>query len=98
MSNECENRTMSATAIREERQTTLPADVSEAAGLKPGDQVDWRFESGEIRGRKVVQPPRARRIVGKLIKQGDALILHADGVEVDPEAIAAAVREERDRH
>ena len=43
---------MSATVIRDKRQTTLPADVSDAAGLKPGDQVDWRFEDGEIRGRK----------------------------------------------
>jgi antitoxin component of MazEF toxin-antitoxin module len=45
---------LSATAIREKRQTTLPADVVEAAELKPGDQVDWRFENGEIRGRKLL--------------------------------------------
>jgi bifunctional DNA-binding transcriptional regulator/antitoxin component of YhaV-PrlF toxin-antitoxin module len=45
---------MSATTIREQRQTTLPAEVCEAAGLSPGDQVDWRIEDGEIRGRKLV--------------------------------------------
>jgi bifunctional DNA-binding transcriptional regulator/antitoxin component of YhaV-PrlF toxin-antitoxin module len=39
--------------IREQRQTTLPVDVCEAAGLSPGDQVDWRIEDGEIRGRKL---------------------------------------------
>jgi bifunctional DNA-binding transcriptional regulator/antitoxin component of YhaV-PrlF toxin-antitoxin module len=49
---------MSATAIREKRQTTIPEDVSQAAGLKPGDQVDWRFEDGEIRGRKLVPGKR----------------------------------------
>ena len=49
----CENPTMNATAMREKRQLTLPKDVSEAAGLKPGDEVDWRFEDGEIRGRKL---------------------------------------------
>jgi len=89
---------MSATAIGEKRQTVLPSDVSEAAGLKPGDQVDWRFEDGEIRGRKIVQAAKSRRIVGKLVKQGDALILEANGITIDPEAIGAAVREERDRH
>ena len=44
---------MNATAIRDERQTTLPVDVAEAAGLQPGDQVEWRFEGGEIHGRKL---------------------------------------------
>jgi len=47
---------MSTTAIGQERQLTLPADVSEAAGLKPGDRVEWRFEDGEIRGRKLPKP------------------------------------------
>ena len=46
---------MNATAIRDKRQITIPSDVSKAAGLKPGDQVDWRFEEGEIRGRKLKQ-------------------------------------------
>ncbi|MDB6021545.1 MAG: hypothetical protein JWQ04_1402, partial [Pedosphaera sp.] len=45
---------MSATIVREKRQTTLPADVVKAAGLHVNDQVDWRFEDGEIRGRKLV--------------------------------------------
>jgi bifunctional DNA-binding transcriptional regulator/antitoxin component of YhaV-PrlF toxin-antitoxin module len=44
---------VSATAIREKRETTIPEDVSNAAGLKPGDKIDWRFEDGEIRGRKL---------------------------------------------
>jgi bifunctional DNA-binding transcriptional regulator/antitoxin component of YhaV-PrlF toxin-antitoxin module len=32
--------TMSATAVREKFQVTLPQDVREAAGLKVNDQVD----------------------------------------------------------
>src|SRR5437870_1178808 len=93
----CESRTMSATAIREKRQTTIPEDVSSAAGLKPGDQVDWRFEDGEIRGRKLGPRAAPRRIVGKLVKRGDALVLEApEKITIDPEAIAQAVREERD--
>ncbi|HXR07078.1 MAG TPA: AbrB/MazE/SpoVT family DNA-binding domain-containing protein [Candidatus Acidoferrum sp.] len=44
---------MSATMIREERQTTLPVEVCEGVGLSPGDQVDWRIGDGEIRGRKI---------------------------------------------
>ena len=52
---------MNATAIREQRQTTLPQEVAEAAGLKPGDQVEWRFEAGEIHGRKL-QPQDERRL------------------------------------
>jgi bifunctional DNA-binding transcriptional regulator/antitoxin component of YhaV-PrlF toxin-antitoxin module len=87
---------MSATVVREKRQVTLPADVFQEAGLKVNDQVEWRFEDGEIRGRRLVHEPEPRRIVGKLVRAGDALILQANGIEVDPEDIARAVREERD--
>jgi len=71
--------------------------VSEAAGLKPGDHVEGRFEQGEIRGRKLESTP-VRHIVGKLVPDGDALVLEAEGVEIQGDAIADAVREERDRH
>jgi bifunctional DNA-binding transcriptional regulator/antitoxin component of YhaV-PrlF toxin-antitoxin module len=50
---EWENCAMSATLVREKRQTTLPADVWEAARLAPGDQVDWAFRDGVICGKKV---------------------------------------------
>jgi bifunctional DNA-binding transcriptional regulator/antitoxin component of YhaV-PrlF toxin-antitoxin module len=85
---------MSATAVKEQGQATLPADVLKAAGLKAGDQVDWRFEEGEIRGRKVATESR---IVGKLVRKNGALVCEADGFQVDPQDIARAVREERDR-
>jgi bifunctional DNA-binding transcriptional regulator/antitoxin component of YhaV-PrlF toxin-antitoxin module len=89
---------VSATAIREKRQTTLPADVSEAAGLEPGDQVDWRFEDGEIRGRKLVHHAEPKRIVRKLIMRDGELVMDTTGLIIDEDDIATAVREERDRH
>ena len=52
---------MNATAIRDKRQTTLPQEIAAAAGLKPGDQVEWRFEAGEIHGRKL-KPQNGRRL------------------------------------
>jgi bifunctional DNA-binding transcriptional regulator/antitoxin component of YhaV-PrlF toxin-antitoxin module len=49
----CKIPIMSTTLVREQRQVTLPPDVFEAAGLKIDDPVEWRFEGGEIRGRKL---------------------------------------------
>ena len=83
---------MSATAIRENWQTVLPQDVFEAAGLRPGDQIDWRFEGGEIRGRKLES---AEPIILGLKDVVEGGILPA-GWKADPIEIAAAVREERD--
>ena len=88
---------MSATAIGEKGETILPADVCEPAGLTPGDQLDWRFEDGEIRGRKLTPPSGPRRIIARLITQDGALVADTKGLTIDPEAIAKAVREERDR-
>ena len=45
---------MSATVVREKRQVTLPQEVVQATGIEVDDQVDWRFEDGEIRGKKLV--------------------------------------------
>jgi bifunctional DNA-binding transcriptional regulator/antitoxin component of YhaV-PrlF toxin-antitoxin module len=84
---------MSATAIGEERQLTLPLEVAEAAGLSAGDEVDWRFEAGEIRGRKLESP---KVIIGRLIEKGGALVLDTRGLVIDEAAIAEAVRAERD--
>jgi len=44
---------MNAGAMKKQRQVTLPLRVVEAAGLLPGDQVEWRFEDGEIHGRRL---------------------------------------------
>ena len=87
---------MSATAVREQGQATLPADILEAAGLKAGDQVDWRFEEGEIRGRKVASAAEPR-IVGRLVRKDGALVCDTDGLQIDGDDLARAVREERDR-
>lgn len=88
---------MSATVIREKRQTTLPAEVCEPAGIGVGDQVEWRFESGEIRGRKLV-PSEPRRVQARLVKRGGSMVFEARGVTIDPESIAQAVEAERESH
>ena len=59
---------MSATTVRKKNQTTLPADVLEAAGIRPKDQVDWRFEDGEIRGVKLV-PAKTENQTLTLVKK-----------------------------
>jgi bifunctional DNA-binding transcriptional regulator/antitoxin component of YhaV-PrlF toxin-antitoxin module len=89
---------MKATALRQKGQFTLPSQVVEAAGLQINDQIDWRFEDGEIRGRKLVPQSKPRRIIGKLVERGGALVLETKGFQVDPDAIAVAVRQERDSH
>ena len=83
---------MAATVVTDKRQMTLPPEVTEAAGLKPGDQVDWRFEAGELRGRKL---DRGQPITFGLSDVPAGSIL-PQGWEVDPADIAKAVREERD--
>ena len=60
---------MSATIIDQKRRMTLPESICEAAGLKPNDQVEWRVEAGEIRGRKLVpRKPRQAFPRGSLLK------------------------------
>ena len=50
---------MYATIIDKKRRMTLPEAVCEAVGLKPNDQVEWRVEAGEIRGRRLLaQKPK----------------------------------------
>jgi bifunctional DNA-binding transcriptional regulator/antitoxin component of YhaV-PrlF toxin-antitoxin module len=88
-------QTVIATAVREKRQTTLPAEVCDPAGIEPGDQIAWRFEAGEIRGRKLVLEAAAVRTVKPQIYKG---ILIMPG-EVDLDKLAEevqAARQERD--
>ena len=60
---------MSATIVDKKRRMTLPESICEAVGLKANDQVEWRVEDGEIRGRKLVaQKPRERFPRGSLLK------------------------------
>jgi len=88
---------MKQTAILEKRQTTIPQEVCEAAGLEPGDKVEWRFEDGEIRGRKLGPAPEPKRIMARLVSRGGELVFEAPpGIKIEPEAIAQAVREERE--
>ena len=85
---------MSTTAVREKRQTTLPVEVYQAADLHVNDQIEWRFEEGEIRGRKLASESPPRRIVAQLVERGGRLIFDA-GVKIPPDSIAKAVAEER---
>jgi len=73
----------------------LPEDVCKAAGIKVRDQVEWRVEDGEIRGR-VLKPREPKIIVHKpkLVRQDGQLVF--DAPEVPGEAIAQAVREHRE--
>ena len=87
-----ESCTMSATMVREKRQTTLPNDVCKPAGIEPGDQIDWRFESGELRGRKLMPV----EIVELGLDDVPANGILPRGMKFDPKDIAAAIREERD--
>jgi bifunctional DNA-binding transcriptional regulator/antitoxin component of YhaV-PrlF toxin-antitoxin module len=81
--------------MREKRQVTLPQEVVEAAGIKIDDQVDWRFEGGEIRGRKLTPQPEPKKIVGKLARRGDACFLQIPkGYKLAPDAIEQAVAED----
>jgi bifunctional DNA-binding transcriptional regulator/antitoxin component of YhaV-PrlF toxin-antitoxin module len=89
---------MSATAVREKFQVKLPQDVREAAGLQIDDQVEWRFEDGEIRGRKLVIQPKRKRIYAKLVKHGGFLVADLPkGLKLEPGAISEAVRKDRER-
>ncbi len=88
---------MSATIVRAKRQTTLPEDVCQAAGIRIRDQVDCRYQDGEIRGRKLAPVPvKAHKV--RPVKFKDLLIL-PQNIEVDFEVLdqeLRAAREERD--
>jgi bifunctional DNA-binding transcriptional regulator/antitoxin component of YhaV-PrlF toxin-antitoxin module len=85
---------MSATIVGARRQTTLPKEVCEAAGIRSSDRVDWRFQDGEIRGRKVKgSDERVRKI--RPIKFKDILIL-PQNLEVDLKQVDADLAAERD--
>ena len=84
---------MSATIMREQRQTTLPADVCEAVGLSPGDQVDWWIEDGEIRGRKLA--PESCEVLD--VEDLDPETLAPKIGKVTEESIVRSIREDRDQ-
>jgi len=60
---------VSATIIDKKHRMTLPESICAAVGLKPNDQVEWRVEDGEIRGRKLVPQRRKEAFPrGSLLK------------------------------
>jgi bifunctional DNA-binding transcriptional regulator/antitoxin component of YhaV-PrlF toxin-antitoxin module len=85
---------MSATAVREKRQITLPQDVFEAAGLEIGDQVDWQIDGGDIRGRKLVT-----KVVEELdVDDVDPTTLLPKVGRITAESLIKSIREGRERH
>ncbi len=85
---------MSATVIRAKRQTTLPEDVCRAAGIRIHDQVDWRFEDGEIRGRRLVPVADKVRIIRPVKFKG--LWILPPNLEVDLDRLDEELRRERE--
>ncbi len=85
---------MSATIVRANMRTTLPEDVCDAAGIKVHDKVDWRFEKGEIRGRKLVARQQKIRVV-RPVKYRDLLIA-PQSLEIDMKRLDAELRRERE--
>ena len=60
---------MNTTVLDKKRRVTLPESVCEAAGLKPNDQVEWRVEAGQLRGRRLAaQQPKEAFPPGSLLK------------------------------
>jgi hypothetical protein len=87
---------MSATIVGERRQITLPAEVCEPAHIDVGDQIDWRFEGNEIRGRKLA-PPTSRRDTAKLTRDGKTGLLYFDTDTTYEEMESAALNANLDR-
>ena len=83
---------MSATVVREKRQVTLPQEVVQAAGINVDDQVDWRFEDGEIRGKKLV--PETLEVLD--LEDLDPKTLAPKEGKPTPESIIKAVRADRE--
>jgi bifunctional DNA-binding transcriptional regulator/antitoxin component of YhaV-PrlF toxin-antitoxin module len=84
---------MSATVLREKRQVTLPQEVVQAAGIEVDDQVDWRFEDGEIRGKKLV--PETVEVLD--LEDLDPKTLAPKEGKLTRESIVKAIRADRAR-
>ena len=83
---------MNATVVGEKRQVTLPQEVVQAAGIKADDLVDWRFEDGEIHGKKLVP-----ETVGVLdLEDLDPKTLAPKEGKPTPESIIRAIRADRE--
>lgn len=90
---------MSATVVRPRRQITLPNEVCRAAGIRTHDEIDWRFENGEIRGRKLAYVREKVRLVHP-VKFKDLLIAPQNlGIDLDRmDEELRREREENDAH
>ena len=76
--------------LRAKHQITLPDPVIRAAGIHVNDLVEWRFESGEIRGVKL-EP--ARRPKAVLVKKAGYTMLRS-GRRIATAEMLDAIRRE----
>jgi hypothetical protein len=87
---------MSTSAIGPKWEIKLPTDICLAAGIQVSDTVEWRFEQGEIRGRK----KQADDVVEKRLVRPepfkDLLVLPQD-IEVDWDRVTQEMKEDRER-
>ncbi|HEX3800980.1 MAG TPA: hypothetical protein VH413_19970 [Verrucomicrobiae bacterium] len=83
---------MSATIVRKKNQTTLPADVLAAANIQARDQVEWRFEDGEIRGVKLIPKKNEAPRLTVVKRKGR----HMLSGKLSREQILAAIRADRE--
>ncbi|MDE3067780.1 MAG: AbrB/MazE/SpoVT family DNA-binding domain-containing protein [Verrucomicrobiota bacterium] len=67
---------MSATIVRDRRQTTVPADIADRLQIEPGDQIDWQMSGDGAVVRKLV--PTASHRSGHLIKDSATGLLYFD--------------------
>lgn len=69
---------MSTTVVRAKRQTTLPRDVCQAGGIQETDVMEWRFEDGEIRGRKLNPADTKIRTIRPVMYKGKLVLPEMD--------------------
>ena len=74
-------------------QTTIPADIRRKAGWDIGATLDWQVEGNNVVVRRMEPQDVARTV--RLVRKNGRLRLPS-GVRLSSEAVAKAVREERD--
>ncbi len=76
--------------ISPKHQITIPAAMRDALGLRPGDKIEFRLETGNVLELRVKRPKPSETIAA-ILKQFDISALQA---ETNNDAVAA-VRESR---
>ena len=85
---------MSKTTLQSSHPAILPPEICEAAGLRVFDKIEWRFQDGEIRGRKV--DLEAVEVLD--LEDVEINTLLPKGATITSESIVAAIRADREEH